>query len=121
MLDNTVNNNSIFNTKYAVQHGQQQLYLQYNVCWTTRSTITLSSIQRMLDNTVNNNSIFNTTYAGQHGQQQLYLQYKVCWILCKMVALTTHLVHKISTKNPFLYFSQFSLPYSTLSCSKNHP
>ena len=69
MLDNTVNNNSIFNAKYAVQHGQQQLYLQYNVCWTTRSTITLSSIQRMLDNTVNNNSIFNTTYAGQHGQQ----------------------------------------------------
>ena len=64
MLNNTVNNNSIFNTTYAGQHGQQQLYLQYKVCWTTQSTATLSSIQSMLDNTVNNNSIFNTKYAG---------------------------------------------------------
>ena len=51
------------------QHGQKRLYLQYKVCWTTRSTTTLSSIQSMLYNTVNNNSIFSTTFAAQHGQQ----------------------------------------------------
>ena len=27
----------------------------------------------------------------------------------------------ISTKKPFLYFSQFSPPYSTLTCSQNCP
>ena len=27
----------------------------------------------------------------------------------------------ISNKNSFLYFSQFSHPYSTLTCSQNHP
>ena len=27
----------------------------------------------------------------------------------------------ISAKNPVLYFSQFSPPYSTLTCSQNHP
>ena len=39
--------------------------------------------------------------------------------------ITTLLVHRtassISTENPFLYFSQFLPPYSTLTCSQNHP
>ena len=55
----------------------------------------------------------------KHGQQQqLYLQYKVCWILYKKVSKTTT---KFSTKKPFFYFSQFSPPYSTFTCSQNHP
>ena len=51
----------------------------------------------------------------QHCQQQICLQYKVCWILYKLVAST------IFTKKPSLYFSQFSPPYSTATCSQNHP
>ena len=63
----------------------------------------------------------------QHGQQQLYLQ------CCKLNSLqynrcsfifTTLLVHTttpaISAKIPFLYFSHFSPPSSTLICSQNH-
>ena len=62
----------------------------------------------------------------QHGQQRLYLQYKQSMLdplrngRCSFI-FRTHLVHTISIKNLFLYFRQFSPPYSFLSCTKNHP
>ena len=65
---------------------------------TTLSTTTLCSIQSVL------NSMQNSK--------------------CSFI-ITTLLVHNttssISTENPFFYFSQFLPPYSTLTCSQNHP
>ena len=63
----------------------------------------------------------------QHSQQHFYLQCKVCWIHYKMVGtpsfsqpyLCMQINATISTKNPSFYLSQFSPPYSTLTCSQN--
>ena len=63
----------------------------------TRSTATLYSIQSML----------NSLEIG-----------RCSFIFTSLVVHTTPI---ISTKNTFLYFSQFSSPYSTLTCSQNHP
>ena len=73
--------------------------------------------------------ILNLRSLRQHGQQQFYLQYKICWILYKMVGACSFSQNylciqpplKITTKNPFFYFSQLSPPYSTLNCSQNFP
>ena len=63
----------------------------------TRSTATLYSIQSMLNSLENGRCSFIFT------------------------SLVVHTTPIISTKNAFLYFSQFSSPYSTLTCSQNHP
>ena len=64
----------------------------------------------------------------KHGQQKVYLHHKVCWVLQEKsrssFIFTTLIVHtttsKISTKYPFLCFSKFSPPYSTLTYLQNH-
>ena len=66
-------------------------------------TTTLSK----LDNTVNSSSIFNKKHATslQNGR-------------CSLIFTT---IPYFSTKNPLLSFSQFSPPYSTLTCLQNYP
>ena len=63
----------------------------------TRSTATLYSVQSMLNFLENGRCSFIFT------------------------SLVVYTIPIISTKNTFLYFSQFSSPYSTLTCSQNHP
>ena len=49
-----------------------------------------------------------------------FLQNGRCFFLFTILfVLTTTLT--ISNENPFIYFSQFSTPYSTLTWSQNHP
>ena len=63
-----------------------------------------------LNKTVDNNPIFNTQYA----------EFSTKWeVLLHFTALLKHTTTPIiSTKNPHLYFSQFSPLYSILTCSQ---
>ena len=72
----------------------EPVLLQGKITW---STATLYSIQSMLNSLENGRCSFIFT------------------------SLVVHTTPIISTKNTFLYFSQFSSPYSTLTCSQNHP
>ena len=99
-----------------------KLYKDHNTLWVTQAAHQKAESLRAA-------SILKL----QRGQQQLYLHYKVCWILNHMVSASSFfhnpvlVVHTttstISTKNSFLYFIQFSPPYSILTCylSQNHP
>ena len=89
-----------------------KLYADHDTLWVKQIThqkaesLRAASLSK-LDNTVNSNSIF-------HESMMNYLQNGRCSFI-----FTTLLMHSTtptnSTKNPFLYFSQLSPPYSILT------
>ena len=84
--------------KHATHQKAESLRATLFQSQTTRSTTTLSSIQ-------------STLKSLQNGR---------CSFIFRALFVQT-ITSTFSTKNPFLYFSQFSLPYSTLTRSQIHP
>ena len=90
-----------------------KLHIDHDTWWVKHANHQKAASPSNLENMVNNSSNFNTKYAE-------FLQNDKCYFV-----FTIHLVDRTNTasftKKQFLFFSQFSLPYFTLTCSKNHP
>ena len=91
------------------------IYTYHNTLWVKHAThqkaesLRAASLSK-LDNKVNKYLIENTLNSLQHG--------RCSFIFTTLLVHTT--THTISTKSPFLFFSLFSTPYSTITCSQNY-
>ena len=88
-----------------------KLFTDHNTSWVKHAThqkaeSLIAAFLSKLDNMVNN-SIFNTKYA------EFFTKW---WVLLHFTTLLMHTTTPaISSKNPFLYFSQLSPPFSSLT------